>query len=125
MEAFGKKGSGEGKMTAGGSIRWLTDWSDSARRDRDERTPEENAKLDKVLEDLSELAKKDAGERSDEEIRAKFDSLFEILEIWTEPTVPKEDVQKLKGGCWVQHLLGHQGGGARPRDIRRGDVDPG
>ena len=70
--------------------------SDSARRDRDERTPEENAKLDKVLEDLSELAKKDAGERSNEEIRAKFDSLFEILEISDEPTVPKEDVQKLK-----------------------------
>ena len=95
VEAFGKKGLGEED-----DGRWLDQvvdgLSDSARRDRDERTPEENAKLDKVLEDLSELAKKDAGERSNEEIRAKFDSLFEILEISDEPTVPKEDVQKLK-----------------------------
>ena len=95
MEAFGKKGLGGDEEG-----RWLDQvvdgLSDSARRDRDERTPEENAKLDKVLEDLSELAKKDAGERSNEEIRAKFDSLFEILEISGEPTIPKEDVQKLK-----------------------------
>ena len=95
VDAFGKKGLGGDEEG-----RWLDQvvdgLSDSARRDRDERTPEENAKLDKVLEDLSELAKKDAGERSNEEIRAKFDSLFEILEISDEPTIPKEDVQKLK-----------------------------
>ena len=33
--------------------------SDTAKKDRSERTDAENAKLDKVLADLSELAKKD------------------------------------------------------------------
>ena len=70
--------------------------SDSASRDRETRTEEENDKLDKVLADLSELAKQDKDARNSEEVRAKFDSLFEILEINDEPAVPKEDVQKLK-----------------------------
>ena len=70
--------------------------SESAARERDERTPEENAKLDKVLADLSDLAKKDKGERSSDEVREKFESLFEILEISDEPAVPKEDMERLK-----------------------------
>ena len=70
--------------------------SESAARERDERTPEENAKLDKVLADLSDLAKKDKGERSSDEVQEKFESLFEILEISDEPAVPKEDMERLK-----------------------------
>ena len=50
--------------------------SESAERERDDRSPEENAKLDKVLADLSDLAKKDKGERSSDEVREKFESLF-------------------------------------------------
>ena len=70
--------------------------SESAERERDDRSPEENAKLDKVLADLSDLAKKDKGERSSDEVREKFESLFEILEISDEPAVPKEDLERLK-----------------------------
>ena len=70
--------------------------SESAERERDDRSPEENAKLDKVLADLSDLAKKDKDERSSDEVREKFESLFEILEISDEPAVPKEDLERLK-----------------------------
>jgi hypothetical protein len=38
----------------------------------------------------------DKDDRSSDEIKAKFDSLFEILEITDDPPVPKEDVEKLK-----------------------------
>ena len=68
--------------------------SESAERERDDRSPEENAKLDKVLADLSDLAKKDKGERSSDEVREKYESLFEILEISDEPAVPKEDLER-------------------------------
>uniref|UniRef100_A0A6U3EJW3 Peptidase M50 domain-containing protein n=1 Tax=Mantoniella antarctica TaxID=81844 RepID=A0A6U3EJW3_9CHLO len=70
--------------------------SDSASKDRGDRTDAENAKLDKVLADLADLAKKGKEDRSSDEIRAKFDSLFEILEITDDPPVPPEDVQRLK-----------------------------
>jgi len=70
--------------------------SDSASKDREGRSEEENAKLDKVLKELSDLAKKDNASASTEEVKAKFESLFKILEIDNEPAVPKADVQRLK-----------------------------
>jgi hypothetical protein len=53
----------------------------------------------------------DKDDRSSDEIKAKFDSLFEILEITDDPPVPKEDVEKLKN---EDHGRGdpHKGGGA-------------
>ena len=81
--------------------------SESAKRDRGDRTEEENAKLDKVLDELNALASLDRADRDSDEIRDKFDSLFEILEINSEPAVSKADVQKLKdevfgyGTFWV------------------------
>ena len=81
--------------------------SESASRDRGDRTDEENAKLDKVLDELNALATRDKNDRDSDEIREKFDSLFEILEISSEPAVPKADIQRLKdevfgyGTFWV------------------------
>ena len=98
-------------IAEGDEDRWLDavvgGLSESARRDRGDRTDEENAKLDRVLDDLNALARRDAGDRDSDEIREKFDSLFEILEISSEPAVPKADVRRLKdevfgyGTFWV------------------------
>ena len=98
-------------IAEGDEDRWLDTvvggLSESARRDRGDRTDEENAKLDKVLDDLNALAQRDKDDRDSDEIREKFDSLFEILEISSEPAVPKADVQRLKdevfgyGTFWV------------------------
>jgi hypothetical protein len=100
-EAEKARASGGKVKDPGSEEEWLDSvvdgLSDSARKDAKERTAEENAELEKVLEDLSRLAKKDASERDGEEIRAKFDSLFEILEESdASPAVSKEDVEALK-----------------------------
>ena len=101
QEAEKARASGGKAKDPGSEEEWLDSvvdgLSDSARKDAKERTAEENAELEKVLEDLSRLAKKDASERDSEEIRAKFDSLFEILEESdASPAVSKEDVEALK-----------------------------
>ena len=87
-------------IAEGDEDRWLDTvvggLSESASRDRGDRTDEENAKLDKVLDELNTLAKRDKNDRDSDEIREKFDSLFEILEISSEPAVPKADIQRLK-----------------------------
>ena len=70
--------------------------SEAARADADKRTPEENAKLEKVLDELKDLAKRPSESRDGNEIRDKFDSLFEILDIVDEPAVSAADVQTLK-----------------------------
>ena len=98
-------------IAEGDEDRWLDTvvggLSESASRDRGDRTDEENAKLDKVLDELNALAKRDKNDRDSDEIREKFDSLFEILEISSEPAVPKADIQRLKdevfgyGTFWV------------------------
>jgi Zn-dependent protease len=107
-------GDKEGRLDViepGDEDRWLDTvvggLSESAKRDRRERTDAENAKLDKVLDELNALANLDRADRDSDEIREKFDSLFEILEINSEPAVSKADVQKLKdevfgyGTFWV------------------------
>jgi hypothetical protein len=107
-------GDKEGRLDViepGDEDRWLDTvvggLSESAKRDRGERTDAENAKLDKVLDELNALASLDTADRDSDEIREKFDSLFEILEINAEPAVSKADVQKLKdevfgyGTFWV------------------------
>jgi Zn-dependent protease len=98
-------------IAEGDEDRWLDTvvggLSESAKRDRGDRTDAENARLDKVLDELNALASLDTADRDSDEIRDKFDSLFEILEINSEPAVSKADVQKLKdevfgyGTFWV------------------------
>ena len=87
-------------IAEGDEDRWLDTvvggLADSARKDKDDRSPEENAKLEKVLDELQDLAKRDPNNRDSDEIREKFDSLFEILDITNEPAVPPADIQKLK-----------------------------
>ena len=70
--------------------------SSSAKKDRDERTKEENEKLDQVLKDLNDLTKMSKEERDSAEVKAKFESLFEILDVDVSPTMSKEDVKRLK-----------------------------
>ena len=70
--------------------------SSSAKKDRDERTKEENEKLDQVLKDLNDLTKMSKEERDSAEVKAKFESLFEILDVDVSPTMSKEDVKCLK-----------------------------
>ena len=94
--------------------------SESAARERDERTPEENAKLDKVLADLSDLAKKDKGERSATRF-AKSSS--RSLRFWRSATsrgAQGGHGETQEGGVRVQHLLGDGHRRSRRGDRRRG-----